>query len=217
MKGLGREGKWEDVKGFCVVDTGVPAARRNGRCVWSTDFCTKKKSNLHRLSLLNSSIIVWNSKCEEYLNKHVLLKKFQPAHSYIPYLWILISFILSSHLPFQNYNGFKLTPCPARLPIIQLQQAKISLPETENQSRYMDVSATALVHSQPAVSTDRDSSHHFPNHKHTTSYSEWNKRPASFWQFGQQVGKIIVSHSAFSFGLLHSGCALAAFVSTINI
>lgn len=177
----------------------------------------KKKKKLHRLSLLNSSIIVWNSTCEEYLNKHVFLKKLQPVHSSVPYLWILISHILSLHLLFQSHNGFKLTSCPARLLNIQLQQAKVSLPETENQGKYLDVSATALVHSQPAVSTDKETSHHFPNHRHTTSYSEWNKRPVSFWQFGQQVGKITVSHSAFSFGLLHSVCAPAAFVSTINL
>lgn len=69
----GREGKWEDVKEFYIVDTGLPATRRNGRWVWPTDFfCTKKKKNkLHRLSLLNSSKIIWSSTCEEYLNNHV--------------------------------------------------------------------------------------------------------------------------------------------------
>lgn len=76
-------------------------------------FAPKKKSNLHRLSLLNSSIMVWNSTCEEYLNNHVFLKKFQPDHSSVCYLWILISLILSSHLPFRSYNGFKLRSCPA--------------------------------------------------------------------------------------------------------
>lgn len=65
--------------------------------------------------------------------------------------------------------------------------------------------------------TENQASHHLPNHRHTASYSEWNKRRVSFWQFGQQVGKITVSLWAFSFGLLHSVCALAAFVSTINI
>lgn len=48
--------------------------------------------------------------------------------------------------------------CPVRLLNTQLQQARVPLPETEKQGRYVDVSATALVRSQPAASTDREPS-----------------------------------------------------------
>lgn len=145
---------WEDVKEFYVLDTVFPAVRRNGRWVWSTDFCTKKKVNLHRLSLLNSSVRVWNSLREKYLNKPISVSLKTSTFSF------LCSFALNSHplhLPFQSCHRFKLMSFAVRLLSIQLQQVKVSLPESENQGRYMDVSATALAHSQPAVSTDRES------------------------------------------------------------
>lgn len=69
---------------------------------------------------------------------------------------------------------------------------------------------------QPAVSTDTESSQHLPDRKHTTSYSQWNKRCVSFWQFEEQVGKITASFWAFSFALLSIAYVLTAFLTTIN-